>query len=92
MFAFGRGVGRLHSVFDLLGIPKYFVDPRTWQGELLFKGQDRKEKKETKTASLAFAHHHYPEARFPKTHDGISDAACIATYGYRLTLKNKELF
>lgn len=68
---------------ESMRIPFQVVAPQTWQKRMLtFKG-------DTKAASVEVAKRMYPSFTFKRTprcttyHDGMADAALIATYGWR---------
>ena len=82
VFSTGFGSGAIQGVLTALEIPYIVVAPKTWQKEVLQTPSD------TKRASIAFSKKLYPtlELRPGKRmtdHDGIADAACLATFCYR---------
>lgn len=82
------GYALIRGVLIGLQIPTYTVPPKTWQAKML-GGMDRKD---TKAASIRTARQMYPLADFRKSercrnlHDGMTDAALIATYGWQTVL------
>jgi len=83
MFSFGYWAGFFEGVATGLGIPMVFVPPQTWMKEVLV-GQPKGEK-----ASIQFCQRLWPKVEWRKSercrtpHDGKTDSACIALYGYR---------
>ena len=85
----GANYGRLFAVLETLSIPYKAVNPRDWQGRMLQKqmylvGGD------TKLASIQYCiDRGYPvpmtsNRKNARPHDGVSDALCIAAYGWEL--------
>lgn len=84
-FSTARGYGTLIGIAAALGLPLRLVRARTWQGEMLAgaPGSD------TKARSVAAAQRQWPSHDFRRTprcrdpHDGLTDAALIALWGWR---------
>lgn len=99
MFTFGQAYGRLLAAAQIHcgeardGLPRYVVkvSPRVWQ-KIMFEGIS-KETLDTKKASVEVAARLHPEAVLRDTrsrvdHHGISDAVCLAHYGYGIETAN----
>lgn len=86
MFTFGRGLGMLEGLLTALEIPMQQVVPQAWVHEM-HAGMDRK--LTPKARSMLAIRRLYPDinlmatAKSTKMHDGLIDAALIATYGMR---------
>ena len=85
-FKTGFGYGGLLYMFAALNISHGIVDAKTWQSRI-FKGQPSKQ--DTKVSSGIIATRLYPNVNFRISErartiaDGMTDAACIATYAQR---------
>ncbi len=86
MFSIGLGYGIVRGVLSALKIPYTLVHPKTWQKEM-FRDCP---KDDTKAQSVIVAKRLFPQLDFLATprcrvaHDGLTDAALIATYGKRV--------
>lgn len=86
MFTFGRGLGMLEGMLTALEIPVQQITPQAWVKEM-HAGMDGRLK--PKARSLLVVRRLYPDinllasARSTKMHEGLMDAALIATYGMR---------
>lgn len=86
MFGIGQGYGLMKGIIAALGLPYMVVAPKTWQKEM-FKGMPQQD---TKQASVLTAQRLFPQTRFvgtersKKLHNGMTDAALMAYYGYLL--------
>lgn len=86
MFTFGRGLGIVEGVIAGLQIPSQQVIPGTWVKEM-HEGLDLR--LNPKARSLLVVRRLYPNLNLLATtksknmHDGLIDAALIATYGMR---------
>ena len=83
MFTFGYDSGRLRGIVEGTGLPVRLVSPKTWKKVVLgdYYSHD-------KAGAIAFCDSNYPnvnlipeQGRVP--HDGMADALCIATYGWK---------
>lgn len=85
MFSIGFGFGVWQGLLTGLRLPFEIVSPQKWQREM-FVGINRDD---TKAASALVAQRLQPtidwraSPRCRKPHDGMTDAFCIAEYGYR---------
>jgi len=85
-FTTGFCYGLFQGICSALNLSYEIVAPKTWQKELL-KGLAT----DTKVASIMFCSKKYPKEdwtatdRSKKSHDGMTDATCIALYGKRKT-------
>lgn len=85
MFSIGFGFGLWQGLLSALCIPYTLVRPQAWQ-KVMFEGLDRSD---TKKCSALVASRLFPSVdwrateRSRKPHDGLTDAACIASYGKR---------
>lgn len=86
MFTFGRGLGMIEGLVAGLSMPIQQVTPQAWVKEL-HEGIDQK--LSAKARSMLVVRRLYPDLnllatpRSKKLHDGLIDAALIATYGLR---------
>lgn len=86
MFSIGRGYGIMEGILAGLGLPYMVIHPKTWQKKM-FEGMPHQD---TKQASIVTASRLFPGARFfgsdksTKLHNGMTDAALMAYYGYLL--------
>jgi crossover junction endodeoxyribonuclease RuvC len=83
-FTFGKNLGAVHAVLDVLNIPTMRVLPRLWQ-EVFWCRQNVED---TKTAAVACVLDRWPQmasALKLKKHQGIADAVLIAEW-LRLTV------
>ncbi len=84
-FTIGFGFGMLQMLLEINGFSYEIVNPTVWMKEI-FKGFDYKDKK----ASVMFCKRKWPKEdwtpteRSNKPSDGLTDAACLALYCYRL--------
>lgn len=84
-FSTARGYGTLIGIAAAMGLPLRLVRARAWQGEMLAEVQGD----DTKARSVAAACARWPSHDFRRTrrcrdpHDGLTDAALIALYGWR---------
>lgn len=97
-FTFGWNNGLIIGFLNALSIPYSLVQPKQWQKEIWVNADIVKHtvkgklKTDTKTTSSRAAARLYPNEDFTPTeraqkdHDGMVDAALIATYGYRKNL------
>ena len=82
-FKTGFGFGVLEGVLTALKIPFQIVAPKIWQKKV-FQGLNTDD---TKAASILFCQRKWPNEdwraseRCRKSHDGMTDAACMAYYG-----------
>jgi crossover junction endodeoxyribonuclease RuvC len=87
MFSFGCSYGILRGAVAWLPCQVFLVEPKAWQTEMFGPNAN---KDNTKTLSVKVATGMWPgldfrkSARSRKAHDGICDAACMASYGLRL--------
>lgn len=84
-FTTGYGLGMMQAILTSLNMGYEVVNPTVWM-KTVFEGNYNKENKKYSTI---FSQRKWPETdwRLGKNiHDGITDAACIAYYGY---LKDK---
>ncbi len=85
MFSTGRGYGLMCGIVAALEIPYTLVHPKTWQ-KVMFKDLP---KSDTKAMSYIVCSRLWPKhswrasPRCKKPHDGMTDAALIALYGWR---------
>ena len=84
-FMNGVGYGIMRGVLASLRISYQIVSPKEWQKDVLKDtGND------TKLASIQYCLKRYPNQHWPatlkssKSHDGKTDACCMAVYCYRL--------
>lgn len=90
MFRIGYGFGLLVGICAGMGIPYEIVEPKKWQNAI-FKDL-KSHGGDTKSMSYAVCSKLWPNEtwirneRCSKIHDGLTDSACIALYGY-----NKEI-
>ena len=86
MFSIGRGYGIMEGILAGLGFPYMVVHPKTWQKKM-FEGMPHQD---TKQASVITAQRLFPGVHFigsdksTKLHNGMTDAALMAYYGYLL--------
>lgn len=91
MFSLGFSFGMFQGILISLRVPFQIVRARDWQKEVL-RGLSASD---TKEASILFASRRWPSEDWRATprcknlHDGLTDAANIAYYGY-LTYGRKE--
>lgn len=92
-FKTGFGFGMLLGMFASLEIPHQVVVAKVWQARL-FKGLPLKQ--DTKVSSGVVAQRLFPGVVFRASekskvmHDGMTDAACIASYARFLYTNNSE--
>lgn len=85
MFSIGKGFGIQLGILSALKIPFSVVQPKAWQ-KMMFSELP---KMDTKEASRIVCLRRWPDVdwraspRCRIAHDGLTDAACIAEYGYR---------
>ena len=86
MFSIGRGFGIMEGILAGMSLPYMVVHPKTWQKKM-FEGVAHTD---TKQASILVAQRLFPGVKFiasdkaTKLHNGMSDAALMAYYGYLL--------
>lgn len=86
MFSIGRGFGIMEGILAGMRFPYMVVHPKTWQKKM-FEGVAHTD---TKQASILVAQRLFPGVKFiasdkaTKLHNGMSDAALMAYYGYLL--------
>lgn len=86
MFSIGRGYGIMEGILAGLGLPYMVIHPKTWQKKM-FEGMPHND---TKQASVVTAQRLFPGVHFigsdksTKLHNGMTDAALMAYYGYLL--------
>lgn len=74
-FQFGKVIGGLESMFDVLGIPMYKIHPKTWKAKMGLVGSD-------KNASLNLVRAVYPAYNLTlQKHHNRAEAMCIAVAG-----------
>jgi hypothetical protein len=84
-FNFGKGYGTLIGILSAMKMPYQIIHARRWQKEMF---QDINYS-DTKQASAIIASRLFPSEDFRKSeksknvHDGLTDAALIAYYGFR---------
>ena len=84
-YSTGLGYGIMQGILSALKIPFEVVHPKTWQ-KLIFAGLPHDD---TKAASALFCQRKWPTVdwrateRCKKIHDGLTDAACLAEFGFR---------
>lgn len=84
-FSIGKGYGTMRGILAALHVPYEIVGPRDWQ-KVMFAGVDHSD---TKRASAVVAARLQPSEDWRETprcknpHDGMTDAFCIAEYGFR---------
>lgn len=84
LWTFGRGVGKVQSFLELYGHLDFLeVAPIVWQQEILGKITS------DKSVAVAWCKARWPS--FASDHDGLSDAACIAEYTRRFSLKQTSI-
>ena len=85
-YSIGLGYGIMQGVLSTLKIPFEVVHPKTWQ-KSIFNGLPHED---TKAASALFCLRRWPTVDWRKTerckkvHDGLTDAACLSEYGFRI--------
>jgi len=85
-YSIGKGFGYLVGMLAALNVPYQTVRPRIWQ-KLIFTGLRHED---TKAASALFCQRRWPTVdwrateRCKKVHDGLTDAACLSEYGFRI--------
>lgn len=84
MFNIGRGFGIMEAILATLNIPYQIVFSKTWQ-KRMFEGIAHTD---TKQASVLVAQRFFPGTKFiasdkaTKLHNGMTDSALMAYYGY----------
>jgi hypothetical protein len=84
-FKTGYGYGVLQGVLVALNMSYQLKAPKTWQ-KIIFEGL---KSDDTKSASILFCKRKWPLEKWTATdrcsnaHDGMTDAACIALYGFK---------
>ena len=84
-FMTGFGFGMLQAIIEVRGFSYEIVNPIVWMKDI-FKGNDYKDKK----ASVQFCQRKWPKEDWKATekcrviHKGLTDAACLALYSWRL--------
>lgn len=83
MFNFGRSVGKVQAVLEVLGIPTEEPTPQKWKSVVL-AGTDK-----SKAAAVGYVRQRFPGCNLVpkgcrKPHEGMADAICLAEYGRRL--------
>ena len=83
-FTTGFCYGLMQGILEGMNISYEIVNPKVWQKDI-FQGTVS----DTKDASILFCQRKWPDVdwtateRSNKAHDGLTDAVCIALYGYR---------
>jgi len=83
-FTTGFCFGLMQGILETLDISYEIVNPKVWQKDI-FQGTVS----DTKQASIIFCQRKWPNEdwtateRSKKSHDGMTDAACMALYCYR---------
>lgn len=83
VFTFGYGLGLVEGIIFALGIPLRYVAPQTWQKKVLAGYPRNVDKPSTIFCQRTFPTIDWrasPRCRTP--HDGMTDSACLAYYGY----------
>lgn len=86
MFSIGRGLGIMEGILAAMEIPYTIVHPKTWQKKM-FEGMPQRD---TKQSSILTACRLFPGAKFygsdksTRLHNGMTDSALMAYYGYLL--------
>lgn len=86
MFNIGRGYGIMEGILATMGLPYMVVHPKTWQKKM-FEGMPQRD---TKQSSILTASRLFPGANFygsdksTRLHNGMTDSALMAYYGYLL--------
>ena len=81
-FMTGYGYGLMQAILECMGFSYEIVSPQAWMKELSINSKDTK-------GSILFAQRRWPNENWKMTdrcknaHDGLTDASCIALYGYR---------
>lgn len=85
-FTTGECYGIIKGILSSLNIPYEIVSAKIWQKDI-FQGQTIKD---TKQSSIMYCKNKFPNIdwraskRCKNAHDGLTDAACMAVYCYRL--------
>lgn len=88
-FSIGRSFGIMEGVLAALHLPYQIIHPKTWQKKM-FEGIAHDD---TKQASILVAKRLFPDVIFRasdkafKDHNGMTDAALMAYYGYLIANK-----
>ena len=78
--------GTYHSLCTMLRcwhIPYQVVRPQEWM-KLVFAGMAKPKKEDKIKQSVIYCQRKYPNLAIKKTQDGMSDAVCIAEYGWKM--------
>ena len=81
-FLLGYGYGGMQFLLESFGVSYEIVSPQAWMKELGITSKDTK-------GSIVYCQRKWPSInwcgtdRSRKPHDGLTDAACMALYGYR---------
>src|ERR1035437_10078599 len=92
MLSIGLGYGTYRGILAALKLPRTLVHPKTWQ-KVMFQDLP---KTDTKAMSHIVCMRLWPgmswlaSERCKKAHDGLTDAAMIAMYGFRLLNRSEE--
>jgi hypothetical protein len=82
-FMTGFGYGLMQGILESLGISYEIVKPQTWMKELEITSTDEK-------GSILFCQRKWPNEKWTATerctiaHTGLTDAACLALYGFKI--------
>ena len=86
MFNFGKVYGMTIGILEAMRLTYYIVQPKTWQ-KAIFEGLKITD---TKDCGYQVCQKEFPNEswlatpRCKKFHNGLTDAACIALYGYKI--------
>jgi len=86
-------MGMFKGLLTAIHIPFKLIHPRTWQNKIIKPYQVNN--KSTKQAGIEFCNYMWPgidwreSTRCKKSHDGMTDAACLAIYGLLITLESE---
>jgi len=77
-FMTGYGYGVIQGILESFSIPYEIVSPQAWCKELNLSNKEKK-------GSVAFCQRYFPKVNFKvgkskKSHDGLTDATCLALY------------
>lgn len=85
-FSFGKSVGKMLGVLEVLKLKVEEITPQAWKKEIL-SGTDK-----SKAAAIGYVQSRFPEVNLlatlkcKKPHDGMADAICLAEYGRRFLI------
>lgn len=91
MFAYGQGFGELIGALTALGIAHTLIRPSQWTKAMHLgtAGSEPKKRSAESFARLFPTHVEKIRLRSGRMHDGVVDAALIATYGVRHVLSGQ---